>query len=281
MTIIQTLVMAVLQGVSELFPISSLGHAVIVPSLLHWNLDQRSATFLPFLAVMHLGTAAALLLYFSRDWIAILSGITGRNGAEVAAQSRHILLLIVVATIPAVIVGAVAEKPLRALFATPEIAACFLVLNGVLLLVADRLRLRRADRADRPVASLRLGDALAVGLWQLLAFLPGISRSGATMTGALLRGAGHEMAARFSFLIATPIIVAATAHQLLSLRHSAGGLSGAAPMLLLAAVVAGVVAFGSTAFLMRYFREHENWALRPFALYCIAAGIVFFALVHV
>lgn len=279
MTTIQALIMAVLQGVTELFPISSLGHAVILPALLHWSLDEHAITFLPFLAMLHVGTAAALLCYFWRDWTALVLGAVGAADPLRVQESRYILLLIVVATIPAVLIGAILERPLRALFGTPVMAAGFLVLNGIILLVADRLRARLPDAADRPIASLSIADALWIGCWQCLAFLPGISRSGATMTGGLLRGVSHETAARFSFLIALPVILAATASQLHTLHknHVGFGAMGAAGT---GAIVAGITAWLSTAFLMRYFRSHESWALRPFALYSIAAGILAILALH-
>ena len=271
MTILQALIIAFLQGVTELFPVSSLGHAVILPALLHWNLDERGLTFLPFLVMLHVGTAAALLLYFWRDWLAIAAGVLGLAPPLHVRESRHILLLIVVATIPAVVIGLALESLLRTLFGTPSIAAIFLVLNGLMLFLGERLRARSAARADRPIADLTIIDALIVGCWQCLAFLPGISRSGATMTGGLLRGIDHQASARFSFLIALPVILAATASQGFKLYHAHVGLAALQPALL-GAVVAGITALASTAFLMRYFREHDNWALGPFAIYSIVVG---------
>lgn len=271
MTTIQALVIAILQGVTELFPVSSLGHAVIVPALLQWNLDERGITFLPFLVMLHVGTAAALLLFFWRDWRALVLGACGAAGSVEVRESRHILLLIVIATIPAVVIGFAFENLLRTLFGTPEIAALFLILNGVILLIGDRLRMRQSTAVDRPIALLTVRDAFIVGCWQCIAFLPGISRSGATMTGGLLRGIDHQTAARFSFLIALPIIVAATASQALKLHHAHLGLVALRPALI-GACVAAVTAWLSTAFLMRYFSQHESWALRPFAFYSVAAG---------
>ncbi len=272
MTTIQALIMAFLQGVTELFPISSLGHAVILPALLHWNLDERGITFLPFLVMLHVGTAAALLAYFWRDWLALAQGAVGATDRLRTRESRYIIGLIVVATIPALVVGKLLEQPLRVLFGSPLEAALFLVVNGVILLVADRLRSRLPEQADRPIANLSIADALVVGCFQCLAFLPGISRSGATMTGGLLRGVSHQTAARFSFLIALPVILAATASQLLTLHRAHVGFASLQPAAF-GALVAGITAWASTAFLMRYFRDHEAWALRPFALYSIVAGL--------
>jgi undecaprenyl-diphosphatase len=271
MTQLQALVIAIVQGATELFPVSSLGHAVILPHLLGWNLDQHAPAFLPFLVLLHLGTAAALLLYFWRDWWALLVGVLGLSDAHRVRESRHIAVLLIIATVPAVVLGAGLEHALRRLFGTPVIAACFLVANGILLLVGERLRARAAAVEPRAVATLTASDALVVGLWQCLALLPGVSRSGATIVGGLLRGIDHEGAARFSFLIALPIILGATALEVPKLLHAdvpAGTLEIAG----VAALVAGVTAFASTAFLMRYFRDHDHWALNPFAYYCLLAG---------
>jgi undecaprenyl-diphosphatase len=272
MSTLHALIIAILQGATELFPVSSLGHAVIVPSLLGWHLDQHAPAFLPFLVMLHLGTAAALLLYFWRDWGALAAGVIGAAPPHQTRESRHILLLIIVATIPAVIVAVLFEHLVRTLFASPLYAAGFLTLNGFLLLFGERLR-GTAPNTPTPIATLTLLDALIIGIWQCTALLPGISRSGATITGGLLRGKTHASAARFSFLIAPPIIIAASVKQVPSLLH-AGIASGVFEQAALAALVAGIVAFLSTAFLMRYFARHDDWALNPFAYYCIAAGLI-------
>ena len=189
-----------------MFPVSSLGHAVVLPALLHWNIDQRGSAFLPFLVMLHVGTALALLAYFWRDWMALALGIIGVGDATQTRDRRRLLLLIVIANVPVVIVGFVLEHVLRGLFGSPMVAAAFLAANGVLLLFGERLR----AVASRPMSSLTTLDALTIGLWQCTALVPGISRSGATIVGGLLRGIDHEAAAHFSFLIATPIILGAT-----------------------------------------------------------------------
>jgi len=263
-------VIAVLQGATELFPVSSLGHAVILPKLLGWTMDQHGAAFLPFLVMLHLGTAAALLLYFWRDWYLLIAGTLGLLDAHRVRESRRIMLLVVIATIPAVIFGFALEHKLRALFGAPLYAAGFLFANGLLLLFGEGLR-NRSTAGRSAIAALTPLDALIVGLWQSLALLPGISRSGATIVGGLLRGVDHAAAAHFSFLIATPIILAAAVKEVPKLLH--GGVpAGAFELSALAALVAGMTAFASTAFLMRYFRSHENWALNPFAYYCLVVG---------
>lgn len=267
-------VLAVLQGVTELFPISSLGHAVIIPALFSWPVDQHAPEFLPFIVVLHLGTAAALLLFFWRDWLFIIEGFTGLSGrsSRSTADARRLLGLIIVATLPAVVIGLVAEKLVRGLFASPLAAAAFLVANGFLLLLGDRLR----DRAAEESRTQRLGalgwrGALAIGFWQCTAFLPGISRSGAAMVGGLFAGLHHTEAAHFSFLIATPIIAGAAVLEIPKLHALPGG--GITGTVIAAGILAGVTAYLSVAFLMRYFRRYNfDDALVPFAIYCWVAG---------
>ncbi len=273
MDYLHALAIAILQGATELFPVSSLGHAVIVPALLGWNFDQHAPVFLPFLVLLHLGTAAALLGYFWRDWWALGTGVLGVGGAARAQESRHILLLLVVATIPAVILGGLLEHQIRRLFETPIFAAGFLAANGVLLIGGEHLRRRAPAGEARPIATLGMMDALVIGVWQCLALLPGLSRSGATITGGLLRGINHEASARFSFLIALPVILGATVLEVPKLLKASVP-PGTFQVASVAAVVAGLTALASTAFLMRYFRNNDKWALDPFGYYCILAGVV-------
>jgi len=268
MNTIQAIAVAILQGATELFPVSSLGHAVVLPALLRWNLDQRGPEFLPFLVFLHLGTAVALLGYFWRDWWQLAIGLVGLADAHQVKESRRVFVLIVVATIPAVVLGFALEKFFRGLFGTPMVAAGFLAVNGCLLLFGERIR----GLGDRTLATLNVRDALVIGCFQCGALIPGISRSGATIVGGLLRGIDHEGSAHFSFLIATPIILGATVLEVPKLLHAsvAPGVFGLAAM---AAVVSGIVAWLSTWFLMRYFRSHDEWALNPFAYYCLVAGL--------
>ncbi|HEY1425821.1 MAG TPA: undecaprenyl-diphosphate phosphatase [Caulobacteraceae bacterium] len=266
MTALQAIILAIVQGVTELFPISSLGHAVILPALLGWkNVDENSPDFLPYLVVMHLGTAAALLGYFWRAWVDFATAILVRRGPKAEAE-RRIFWRVIVATIPAVIVGFFLEKQLRQGFGAPVLAAGFLIANGVMLFAAERLRRGRHDRA---LARLRWVDAIVIGLAQCLALIPGFSRSGATMAGGYLAGLDHEDAARFSFLTATPVILGAGVLEVPRLLHAHDQLSGVA---IVAGMVAGVVGFLSTVLLMRWFRQTEVRAFDPFALYCALAG---------
>ena len=269
MGVVEAMLIAILQGATELFPVSSLGHAVVVPALVHSGIDQASPDFLPFLVMLHLGTAVALLGYFWRDWWALLIGVLGltRDNAAVN-EARQVFVLIVAATLPAVIAGAALEHLLRGLFGAPVIAAVFLAANGVLLLFGERVR----SLGHRPLSTLTLRDAVVIGCWQCTALIPGVSRSGATIVGALLRGIDHEGAAHFSFLIATPIILGATVLEVPKLLRGTVA-PGVLEVSALAAIVAGITAFLSTMFLMRYFRRNEEWALNPFGYYCLVFGV--------
>ncbi|MDA8066242.1 MAG: undecaprenyl-diphosphate phosphatase [Thermaerobacter sp.] len=269
MTFLQGVVFALVQGVTELFPVSSVGHAVLLPRLLGWQVDQRAASFLPFVVVLHLGTATALFLFFRRDWAGLLrSGWQGlRGGGTAADPERHLLWLIILATLPAAAIGFAFQHRFRELFASPTAAAGFLILNGLVLFAAERLR----RRGSRPLEELTWKAALLVGLIQSMALLPGFSRSGVTMVGGLLLGLRHAAAARFAFLLATPIILGAGVLEVPRLLHA--GLHGVLGVAIVSGGMAGLAAYLSTAFLMRYFRRREVDALDPFAWYCTLAGL--------
>lgn len=272
MSLLAVVIIAVIQGITELFPISSLGHAVILPAVLGLAIDQKDPAFLPFLVVLHLGTATALLIYFWRDWIGILRALLHVGRSDWRDRLRPIEL-IVIATIPAVVIGFLLERPLRDLFGKPAIAAGFLIANGLLLFAGERIRRRRANAGAADTVALTRRGALAIGLWQCLAFLPGLSRSGATLVGGLLSGLNHAAAAHFSFLIATPVILGAAILEIPKLLHQSVG-SGTAALSIVGGIVAGITAYGSTAFLMHYFRRREFQALDPFAWYCIGGGVI-------
>ena len=269
----QAFVFAILQGATELFPVSSLGHAVLIPSLLHWSFKSSDPDFVPFLVLLHLGTAGALLFLYRDDWPGIIAGFfRAAARGRIREADERLAYLIVVGTIPAGLIGFLLQKPLKALFANPRAAAAFLIANGVLLLGAEVLR-RREQRSrphDQPevvveIEGLSFKQAFLVGICQALALLPGISRSGVTMAGGLLAGLSHREAARFSFLLATPIIFAAGLLEVPQLfDHPAPlGLYAAA------AVAAGLAAYGSARFLLRYFRSGR---LDPYGYYCAALG---------
>lgn len=267
MNTLHLLLLAILQGVSELFPISSLGHSVLVPALLKWPIDRDAAWFLPFIVVLHLGTATALLIYFWRDWVRLLGGVWRARGGTRVPEAR-LFWLLVVATIPAGLLGLLFEHKLRHLFGGFTIVAVFLALNGVLLIWGDRLKHRQARHT---LEELSWGKALGVGFAQSLALIPGMSRSGASLVAGLAVGLDYDAAARLSFLLATPIIAAAGVLEVPKLLHASAG----APLgvILLGGVLAGVFAYLSTWFLMRWFSGHEVKALRPFGVYCLLLGL--------
>ena len=271
MTAIQAIVMAVLQGVTELFPVSSLGHAVILPRLLKWGVDLKAPDWLAYLSVMHLGTAIALFIFFWRDWLNFGLSLAGLTG-ERSAADRRVFWLVVLATIPAVLVGSLFRKLLGDAFATPAIAAAFLIVNGFVLYFGDRIGSDSIGGLDQ----LNWKGALAIGVAQCFALIPGISRSGATIAAGVVAGLRHSEAARFSFLMATPIILAANVYEAPKLLKE-GATFG--PMSVLSGVVAGVVAYASLALLMRWFHKHDFEALTPFAYYCWAAGAIFLAII--
>jgi undecaprenyl-diphosphatase len=276
----QAIVLGLLQGFSELFPISSLGHSVILPQLFGWNIHQNDPYFITFLIATHLATAIVLFLFFFKDWMRILAGMW-RSLAErqIAEDNTDAKLgwLLVVGTVPAGILGLLFQDSLRSVFASAQSAAFFLMLNGLLLYGAERLR-RRApvvDSADDAAASdARISgttsyrDSVLIGAAQAIALIPGFSRSGASMSGGLLVGLSNEDAARFSFLLATPIIGAAAVLKLPDLFGPTGdGVRGPA---LAASLCSAVTAYFSVKFLVRYFETNR---LTPFAIYCFVAGV--------
>jgi undecaprenyl-diphosphatase len=270
----QAVVLGLLQGFSELFPISSLGHSVILPKLLGWDIHQNDPYFLSFLVATHLATAIVLFFFFWHDWVRILRGL-GRSlrnrGIAPDDYDAKLGWLLVVGTIPAGILGLLLEHQLRKIFASPESAAIFLTLNGALLYGAELLR-RRAPETDadddvRIARQVGFPHAFAVGAVQALALIPGFSRSGATMGGGLLVGLSNKDAARFTFLLATPIIGAAAILKLPDLfGHQGDGVRGQA---LVGSLCSAVTAYLAVRFLLRYFETNK---LTPFAVYCALAG---------
>ncbi len=271
----QAIILGLLQGVTELFPVSSLGHSVILPNLLGWNIHQNDQYFLTFLVATHLATAIVLLVFFWRDWVRILTGL-GRSLRDrgIAPEDADAKLgwLLVVGTIPAGILGLALESELRKAFASPTSASIFLMLNGVLLAGAEVLRRRAPVTADeddvRIARTVSWRDSFFVGAAQALALIPGFSRSGAAMSGGLVVGLSHKDAARFAFLLATPIIGAAALLKLPELFGSAG--NGVRGQALAGAIGAAIAAWFAVRFLMRYF---ETRTLTPFAVYCFVAGL--------
>jgi len=333
MSYLQAVVIALVQGVTELAPVSSLGHSVIVPAWIggSWQTlvtqssqgKSGSSFYLAFIVALHCATALALLWFFRADWVRIITGFLRsfkRSLRErqftVLDSDERLAWLIIFATIPVGLTGVTLEHVFRTVFAKPLAASTLLFINGLILLAAERTRRRghptaeatnAAERAsatahepkrtlappgapdpaaaqaasgarsadevnaayasDRRIARLEYRDSVYVGLFQVLALFAGISRSGVSMVGGLLRGLSHEDAARFSFLLATPVILAAGVLKLPSLAGSAGEhIHG---QIILGALITGVVAYLSVRFLVRYF---ETRTLTPFAIYCLVVG---------
>jgi undecaprenyl-diphosphatase len=273
---LQAIILGALQGISEPFPISSLGHAVLLPKLLGWNIHQNDEYFLSFLVATHCATALVLFLFFLDDWKRIWFGFVRsiRGRATPRDTDARLAWIIIVGTIPAGILGVALEHKLRTLFASPTAAAIFLTINGILLLAVERYR-RRPPRAgdgegdgDERIAKMGFRQAFGIGAAQALALIPGISRSGVTMGGGLLSGLSNEDAARYAFLLATPVIAAAGLLKLPDLLGSAGdGVRGQA---LVGAIAAAITTWAAVKFLLRYF---ETSRLTPFGYYCVGAGI--------
>ncbi|MFJ9445231.1 undecaprenyl-diphosphate phosphatase [Kitasatospora sp. NPDC101235] len=282
-----------LQGVTELFPVSSLGHSILLPALvggrIQHDLDMTAegSSYLAALVALHLATALALVVYFRKDWVRVIDGLLGSiRHRRVETRNEKLAWLLILSTIPVGVAGLALEKALRNALGKPVPAAVFLALNGLVLLGAERLKRggtgrRRAGHAapadepgvDPAVASdhrltrLGYGQGAWIGAAQILALFPGISRSGVTMSAGILRGLHHEDAARFSFLLATPVILAASVLKVPELfRPENSGVLGPVLAGSLAAFVAGYV---SVRFLTKYF---ETRSLTPFALYCFLAG---------
>lgn len=292
-TTFQAIVLGVLQGITELFPVSSLGHTVLLPTLFRWHdivawQSLPESPWLAFIVMLHVGSAIGLLIYFWRTWVDIVVAFFRTLGTRrIETSTERLAWLIIIATIPVGVLGLLLEHPLRTLFAKPLAAAIFLILNGLMLIGAERYR-RRAEVRDlarreglnpegyRDLETLEYKEAAVIGTAQSAALLAGISRDGVVMSAGLARGLDNEDAARFGFLLATPPILAAGLLKFSDLTGPHGnGLRGAA---VIAAVAAAVSAVFAVHFLMRYFRRGN---LRPFGLYCIAFGtfMVLFTLI--
>ncbi len=273
-TFFQAIVLGLLQGVTELFPISSLGHSVLLPALLGWHniVNSEAASesdYLAFLVGLHCATAIALLIFYRGTWVRIIKGLfSSINRRQVETSTERLAWLLVVATIPAGLVGLIFEHKLRTQFAKPLAAAIFLTVNGLILLAGERFR-KQAEhhQARRQLSNLSYGESGIIGVAQVLALLAGISRSGITMVAGLVRGLSHEDAANFSFLLATPIILAAGIYKLHDfLGPNGNGIRG---QIIVGSIVAGLAAYFSVRFLTRYFQTRT---LTPFAIYCLVVG---------
>ena len=283
---LQAIILGVLQGATELFPVSSLGHTVLFPTLFRWHnivawQSQPESPWLAFVVMLHVGSAIGLLIYFWRDWIAIIGAFFATLGKRrIETPTERLAWLIIAATIPVGILGLALEHPVRVALAKPLSAAIFLIINGCILLAAERYR-RRAEVRElarreglnpegaRPLDTLEFREAGLIGVAQSSALIAGISRDGVVMTAGLARGLDNADAARYGFLLATPPILAAGVYKLPDLTGHLGngGVRGAA---VVAAVFAAITAVITVHFLTRYFRRGN---LRPFGIYCILFGI--------
>jgi undecaprenyl-diphosphatase len=290
----EAIVIGGMQGVAELFPVSSLGHSVLIPAVVggRWARDldvgAPESPYLAFVVGLHVATAVALIVYFRRDWLRIVRGLaTSVLRREVAGPDQRLAWLLVLATVPVGISGLLLEHVFRVYLSRPVPTAAFLALNGLVLLVGEELRRRRPEpeetvaagapsatavradeRADLRLSRLPVARAVLIGSAQIAALAPGVSRSGVAMVAGLLRGLSHTDAARFSFLLATPVILAA---GVLKLGDLAGPLGdGIRPQILVGSLLSGVGAYLSVRFLTRWF---ESRSLRPFGIYCLLAGL--------
>ena len=283
-TLLQVIIISIVQGASELFPVSSLGHAIVFPVLFNWDPKMMDSTgpYLPFLVTLHLGTAIALLAFYWKDWARLVgAAVKGLSGKSAMTPDEKTFMLLIAGTIPTAAIAFLFEKQVKQLFSSPFLVAIFLIANGVLMIVAEHLR-RAADVAPgeeaalvatgarKPLSQLTYIQALGVGFAQSLALLPGISRSGATIVGGLLSRLTHTDAARYSFLLGTPIILLAAIHQVPTLGKYTG-----TPHIVeysaIGLVLAGITAYLSVKFLTKYFETNR---LDPFGYYCIVLGAV-------
>jgi undecaprenyl-diphosphatase len=316
---LEALVVGFIQGVTELFPVSSLGHNVLIPALIggSWARDLNVATpespYLAFIVGLHVATAIGITAYFWRDWVRIIRGLaTSIKNVEINTADEKLAWMLVLATIPVGLVGLVFEHTFRVVFGHPIAAAAFLVVNGVILWAGEKFRTRKslaadqqvlaerdqeteselvgagrvagahssgqrairqeqisaAIKADHRITSFSYWGAILIGTAQILALLAGISRDGVTMVAGMFKGLSREDAARFAFLLATPVILAAGVLKVPDLIGPLG--NGIRPQILAGSVVSGIGAYVSVRFLMKYFQTRT---LYPFAFYCLVFGL--------
>jgi undecaprenyl-diphosphatase len=315
-TYLEASVVGLIQGVTELFPVSSLGHNVLLPALIggSWAADLNVAApespYLAFIVGLHVATALALLIYFWRDWVRIIGGFfSSLRNRRIETVDQKLAWMIILATIPVGLVGLVFEHEFRVLFAKPIRAAIFLIINGLILFAGEKFRTRRslaadaeieteedlaerraagsgvamhasgqravkqleasrAVQADQRLTAVGYLQALVIGSSQILALLAGISRDGVVMVSGMFRGLSRQDAARFSFLLSTPVILAAGVLKLPDLTGTLGkGIHG---QVIVGSILSGVGAYLSVRFLMKYF---QTKTLTPFAVYCVVAGL--------
>jgi undecaprenyl-diphosphatase len=284
-TTFQAIVLGIIQGATELFPVSSLGHTVILPHLFGWNnivswQSQSESPWLAFVVMLHVGSAIGLLIYFWRDWIALIGAFFSTlSKRRMETPTERLAWLIIAATIPVGILGVLLEHPIRVALAKPLAASIFLIVNGFILFGGERLR-RRSEVRDlairqgakrdggRRLDTLEIREAGVIGTAQSTALIAGISRDGVCMTSGLARGLDHSDTARFAFLLATPPILLAGVYKIGDLTGPLGkGIRGEA---VIAAAAAAITAVITVHFLTRYFKTRT---LTPFAIYCVIFGL--------
>lgn len=289
---LQAVIIGLIQGIFEVFPLSSLGHTVLIPAWIGgtWGLLVRQesrpeSSYLAFVVGLHLANALALLIFYLREWarliVAFLRTIVRRR---IETDSERLAWLIVIATIPVGILGLLLEHEFRVLFAKPLAAALFLMVNGLILAAGERIRRRQrpepeppdeparrrliSPRTERELAGIGALSALVIGAAQSLALLAGISREGVAMVGGLYRGLSNENALRFAFMLSTPVILAAGALKVPDLLGPLGhDIRGQA---VVGSIVAVVASLAAIALVTRWFR---NRTLRPFAMYSLLFGL--------
>jgi undecaprenyl-diphosphatase len=274
---LQAIILGLVQGITELFPISSLGHSIILPALLRWNLNQSAESFLIFLTATHLATALVLFFFYLKDWKRIIIGFfKSLKKREISNNpDAKLAWLLIAGTIPAGLVGLIFEKKLSQFFSMPLYVSVFLILNGLMLFCAELLikkakKLENVQDSDKRIAGeLSFWQSIKIGFMQVLALIPGFSRTGSAITGGLLVGLSREDAVRFSFLLATPIIGAAAVLELPKLLKS--GNIQSIDVAVVGAIAAAIAAYFSVKFLTKYFKTNK---LNPFAIYCVIVGIL-------
>ena len=286
LTTLQAIILGSFQGIAELFPISSLGHSIVFPALVGWNINEHSPFFLAFLIATHFATALVLFLFFWKDWKRILAGLwRSVRQRSIASDDTDAKLgwLLVIGTVPAGLLGLIFEKQIRLFLIAPTVAAFFIAMNGLLLLAAERMRKRAAQNDAVSDSSTRLAHlswkkAFATGTMQALALIPGFSRTGASLAGGLWAGLSREDALHFSLLLATPIIGAAALLKLpgLVLHGTPAMLSAAAA----GAAAAALTSYISARIFTRYLHTGNN-TLIPFAIYCLIAGTTAFLILTI
>lgn len=269
MSLIEAIIIGIIQGATEFLPVSSSGHAVLLPEI--FGITNPTLTEV---VVAHLGTLVAILIVFWRDlWhiaVAVLRGIVDRS--PLGTLDSRLGWFILVGSIPAALAGFFFESWFEDVFGNPTAAAFFLLVTAGLLVLGERLR-----TGTKPLENMGWTDAIVVGLFQMFALLPGISRSGSTITGGLIRGLTRETATRYSFLLGAPIIFGAGMLGLLDLRD-VPNLSAEIPVLLTIFITSAVVGLICIVFLLRWVRKHS---LIPFAVYCalLGGGYLLFAVI--